>query len=129
MFTLEQIQEAHAKARTGAEFPGHILTLIRLGIRGYCTFVGDGHTVYSGEETEILSSPRYAALGISDQPDIPGFRKTLSIHQQGQTDYLTFCKQSAAAGVDNWVVDTQAMTCSYFDKNGVSLLVEKIPAL
>ncbi len=51
----------------------------------------------------------------------------LVIHQKGLTDYLTFCKQSAEAGVEKWVVDMTNMTGIYYDKAFNEMVVEKIP--
>ncbi|MDT3404233.1 DUF1398 family protein [Mucilaginibacter terrae] len=49
------------------------------------------------------------------------------IHQQGQTDFATFCQQAADAGVEKWVIDTQAMLCTYYDLQGNALVAEPIP--
>ncbi len=56
------------------------------------------------------------------------FKQYLKIHQQGQTDYLTFCKHSAETGVEKWTVDLLEMTCTYYDKAGNIMLMEEIPA-
>ena len=49
MFTLDQIKQAHAKVKSGADFPKYIQDLIVLGIKNYDTFVIDGHSEYYGE--------------------------------------------------------------------------------
>lgn len=43
MFTLDQIREAHAKVKSGADFPHYIQDLIVLGVQKYDIFVHDGH--------------------------------------------------------------------------------------
>lgn len=53
-------------------------------------------------------------------------KNALSIHQPGKTDYPTFCKQSAEAGVEKWVVDILKMRCTYYDKESNEMLVETI---
>lgn len=50
MFTLEQIKEAHAKVRSGADFPTYVQDLIGLGVTCYQTYVSDGHTDYFGKK-------------------------------------------------------------------------------
>lgn len=40
---------------------------------------------------------------------------------------MTFCQDSANAGVEKWTVDTTAMTCTYYDTAGKTLLEERIP--
>jgi len=41
MFTLEQIQLAQKKVKTGEDFPNFIQDLISLGIKGYATIVSE----------------------------------------------------------------------------------------
>jgi len=42
---------------------------------------------------------------------------------------MTFCNEAAKAGVEKWIVDTQKMTCTYYDKLGNVMLEEKIPSV
>ena len=129
MFSISQIKEAHSKVKSGADFPKYIQDLITLGVKSYNTFVIDSHTEYKGENNyQIKSDAKYESLIISDKSDSEKFKHYLKIHQQGQTDYLMFCNHSAECGVEKWTVDTTAMTCIYYDKNGNELLAEKIPA-
>jgi uncharacterized protein YbcV (DUF1398 family) len=127
-FTLNQIREAHAKVTSGADFPYYIQDLIVLGVRKYDIFVHDGHGEYFGAGTETLVSPaKYDVITVADTSDATGFSERLRAHQQGQTDYMTFCTDCANAGVEKWTVDTEAMTCIYFDKEGKVILEEEIP--
>lgn len=129
MFTLEQIKAAHAKVKSGADFPSYIQELIGLGLLRYTQFVSDGHTVYIGKDNyTIQSDAKYPAFTIASNTDNEKLKKDLKVHQQGGTNYLTFCEQAAAAGVETWVVDMDKMTCTYYDKNGNEMLGEKIPA-
>ncbi|HCY43347.1 MAG TPA: phage envelope protein [Prolixibacteraceae bacterium] len=128
MFTLEQIHEAHAKVKSGADFPGYVQDLIGLGILSCDIFVADGHAEYCGEGGyEVKSAANYAAKTVADASDIEKFRHYLKIHQQGETDYFMFCNHAAETGVEKWTVDHQKMTCIYFDRAGTVMLVEKIP--
>lgn len=128
MFTIEQIKQAHAKVKTGADFPRYIQDIIQLGVTGYETWVTDGHTDYTGADNYAISSPaKYDALSIADKSDAAQFVTDLKAHQQGKTDYPAFCRDSAASGVVKWVSDLTAMTCTYFDKAGTTILVENIP--
>ena len=70
----------------------------------------------------------YGNLVIADKSDKDRFQRCLQIHQQGQTDYLTFCRDCAATGIEKWFVSLDAMTCTYYDKAGNEILVEQIPA-
>lgn len=126
-FTVEKIQQAHSKVRSGADFPRYIQDLKQLGVKGYETFVHDGHTSYTGNGHEATTPAKYDALTVADTSDAGSFTNRLKAHQQGQTDYPTFCSDCAATGVEKWVVDINAMTCTYYDKQGNTLLQEQIP--
>jgi uncharacterized protein YbcV (DUF1398 family) len=51
----------------------------------------------------------------------------LKSHQEGRTNFPRFCSDAAHAGVEKWVVNMAAMTCTYQDKNEHILVVESIP--
>ena len=130
MFTINHIKAAHSKVKSGADFPNYIQDIIGLGVTGYETYVTDGHTLFFGKDgTTVESGAKYAALIISNDSNADQFKKDLISHQQGNTDYATFCSDCAGSGVEKWVVDTDAMTCIYFDKAGNEMLAEKIPGL
>ena len=128
MFTLDQIKAAHSKVKSGTDFPNYIQDLIKLGVSHYETFVTDGHTVYAGENNYTIISPaKYDALSVANKSNSEQFISDLKIHQQGKTDYPTFCKDSATSGVEKWVVNMDRMTCTYYDKTGNTMLTETIP--
>jgi len=128
MFTLSQIQEAHSEVKNGSDFPKYIQDLIKLGVLNYDTYVFDGHTNYFGiDNHEIRSEAKYPILSIADLSDTKRFKHNLKIHQQGQTDYMTFCNHSAECGIEKWTVNTVEMTCVYYDKKGNKILIETIP--
>lgn len=128
MFTVEKIQAAHSKVKSGADFPAYIQDLIKLGVSSYETFVSDGHADYYGADNYTTSSPaKYAAIAIADKYDKTEFAANLKAHQQGKTDYATFIKDAANGGVEKWEVKMDKMTCTYFDKTGKEILTESIP--
>lgn len=128
MFSLDEIKLAHAKVKTGADFPNYIKDLSRLGVIAYETFVSDGHTVFFGENGfSVLSAAKYPALTISDSDNTAKFSIQLKAHQQGKTDYPTFCRDCAENGIEKWQVQMSAMTCTYYGKNAKELLKEHIP--
>lgn len=128
MFTLAQIQAAHAKVKSGADFPAYVQELIQLGVRHYENFVSDGHTQYVGQgDYTVSSSAKYPTLEIASEINLPQFQVDLKAHQQGQSDYLTFCGYCAKLGVEKWQVSMEKMTCTYFDQAGNEVLVEQIP--
>lgn len=129
MFTIEQIKEAHAKVKSGADFPNYIRDLIILGVKGYDTFVHDGHVEYYGVNNyTVISDEKYdPPIEITKTANKERFIEFLVMHQDGQTDYLTFCNHSAQCGIAKWRVDIIEMTCTYFDLEGNEILIEKIP--
>jgi uncharacterized protein YbcV (DUF1398 family) len=128
MFQLAQIKHAHAKVKSGADFPAYVQDLIQLGVVSYDTFVTDGHTLFTGADNyTIESEPKYSPLDIAQISDAEKFKQYLQMHQQGRTDYPTFCNHAAESGVEKWTVDMNAMTCTYYDKSNNKMLEEKIP--
>lgn len=128
MFTVAQIEAAHSKVRSGVDFPKYIQEIKTLGVTGFETWVTDSHTRYFGADGyQTSSDPMYTPLSIAEATDKTTFTDRLKIHQQGQTDYLTFCKDCAATDIEKWRVDLGKMNCTYFDKAGQEVLVERIP--
>lgn len=129
MFTIEQIKAAHAKVKTGADFPKYISDIKSLGVFSYETFVTDGHTVFTGSDGHQQQwEAKYPAKLINDHADKETLVRSLKEHQQGATDYLTFCSIAASCGVEKWKVDITKMTCTYLDRKGGVILLEHIPS-
>lgn len=128
MFTIEQIHRAHSKVKSGADFPKYIQEIKSLGVIAFETWVKDSHTNYFGSNNfNISSQPKYNDLIIAGTSDEEAFKACLKIHQQGKTDYLTFCKDCAKSGIEKWFVSLTDMTCTYYNKAGNTILVEMIP--
>ena len=128
MFTVEQIDKAHEKVKSGADFPKYIQEIKQMGVTAYETWVNDSHTEYFGKnDYQTKSLPKYENLTIADSSNSEKFRLYLKIHQQGETNYFTFCKHCAETGIEKWVVSLDKMTCTYYDKVGNKILEEQIP--
>lgn len=128
MFNLEKIKERHAKVKSGADFPAYIQDLKKMGVTAYENYVSDGHTAYFGDNNfQLVAGNKYPVMEIDDIGSAEKLKHSLLIHQQGKTDYPTFCKDAANAGVEKWKVDIQQLTCTYYDKKENKLLTEKIP--
>lgn len=128
MFTIEQIEAAHSKVKSGADFPKYIQDIKQLGVTAFETWVVDSHTEYFGKnDYQTESGPMYENIAIADESNKEKFSHCLKIHQLGHTDYLTFCNDCAATGIEKWVARLDAMTCTYYDKEGRDILMEKIP--
>ena len=128
MFTADQIKAAHSKVQSGADFPAYIRDIKALGVTQYEAYVTDGHIDYHGSNNHTATVPaKYAALTIADAPDSEQFKAILKAHQAGQTDFLTFIHQCATCGIEKWAISMDRMTCTYYDKAGQEILVERIP--
>ncbi|MGN6396665.1 MAG: DUF1398 domain-containing protein [Mucilaginibacter sp.] len=128
MFTLQQMKAAHAKVKSGKDFPEYVKEIKQLGLVHYDFMAKDGRTVYHGRNGfQVSSDPVYPERPISLHPEPAALCKIITEHQQGKSDFLTFCQLVADAGVEKWVVDTEAMLCSYYDLNGNTIVAEPIP--
>ncbi|MFM6953910.1 MAG: DUF1398 domain-containing protein [Sphingobacteriaceae bacterium] len=129
MFTLEAIALAHAQVISGADFPKYIQDLLQLGVLSYNTYVTDGRTCYSGAHGfELSSEAKYAPIPIAQESKVELFSTYLKMHQNGETDYPTFCNHAAECGVERWQVNLGKLSCTYFDTNGAIVLEEAISA-
>jgi uncharacterized protein YbcV (DUF1398 family) len=128
MFTVIQIEQAHEKVKSGADFPKYIQEIKAMGVLSFETWVKDSHTEYFGANNySTKSESQYEDLIIAEVTNQDAFVNQLKAHQQGKTDYYTFCKDCAETGVEKWIVDLDKMTCIYYDNAGVEILVEQIP--
>lgn len=129
MFTIAQIKEAHSKVKSGADFPAYIQDLIALGIKGYDTFVNDGHVEYFGaDDFRAIATETYDSIYIAPSANKERFIEFLVMHQGGETNYLTFCNHAGQCGIAKWSVNIIEMTCTYFDQSNAEILIEKIPS-
>ena len=127
MFTLAQINAAHEKVKTGADFPQYMEDLIELKISTFAIWVADNHAVYQGVANHTLTGPAlYVRLPIASTCDKVRFLNFLSIHQRGQTDYLTFCAHCAQTGIAKWIVDLNNKVCTYYDGDNKLVYQEAI---
>ncbi|AZA84294.1 phage envelope protein [Chryseobacterium lactis] len=127
-FTIKDIQAEHKKVKSGADFPQYIQAVKNLGVYQYTVGVSDGSTEYfdvdhNSEQTES----KYDVLTISNELNLDQFKARLKLHQQGGTDYMTFCNDCAENGIKGWKMDLNIMTCTYLDQDGNEVLVEQIP--
>ena len=130
MFTLQAIQDTHSKVKSWADFPQYIKELIQLWITSYSVFVFDWHAEYFGKENySVISPTKYDLLNINIETDKEWFMSNLKLHQQWGSDYMTFCKHAADAGIIKRVIEMDNMTCSYYDSNNIKILVENIPSI
>lgn len=128
MFTLEQIQSAHSKVKSGSDFPAYVKEIKLMGVTRYEAYVTDGHIDYHGVNNYTLTVPaKYEPLVVAVTPKIEVFKVGLLAHQQGKTDFITFIRMCAKTGIEKWEICINEMTCTYFDKAANKILREQIP--
>ncbi|WP_316807110.1 DUF1398 domain-containing protein [Pedobacter agri] len=128
MFTVKQIAFAHSKVKSGADFPSYIKEIKELGVQSYEVWVKNGQTKYFGaDDFSTKSSSKYDELIIADHCNTEKFKVYLKSHQNGETNYLEFCRHCAETGIEKWFVSLDTMICTYFDQAGQEVLVERIP--
>ena len=129
MFTIEQISAAHSKVKSGADFPAYVQDIIKLGVNFYETYVANGQTDYYAKDRTRISSPaKYEPVEIAATSSPEQFKADLLAHQKGKSSYREFIADCAKWGIEKWAVCMQEMTCTYYDKAGKKILVEKIPS-
>ena len=130
MFTSKDIKVAHSMVKSGADFQNYVQELIKLGVKKYDFYVRDGHALYFGDnDYQLKTESAYTVLNIANISDKERFKHYLKNHQRGQTDYPSFCNNSAETGVLKWTVDMVKMSCTYYDKFNNKMLEEHIPAV
>ncbi|MBK1897156.1 DUF1398 family protein [Chryseobacterium sp. YIM B02567] len=128
-FTIDEIKAEHQKVKSGADFPKYIQAIKEKGVSHYTAYVSDGNTEYFDKENQsVQTGSKYNTLSISETLNLDLFKTRLKLHQQGGTDYLTFCKDCAENGIRGWEMDLNEMTCTYFDNKKNNILVEHIPS-
>ncbi len=101
MCTVNEIHEAHAKVKSGADFPKYIQEIKKMGVKSFETWVKDSHTNYFGANNfSTQSKAQYPDLSIQETSNKQEFARLLKIHQQGETDYFTFCNHCAETGIE-----------------------------
>ncbi|MBL7799221.1 MAG: DUF1398 family protein [Chitinophagales bacterium] len=127
-FTLEQLNTAEARVKSGADFPNYMKELIDMGVIRIETFVVDGNTVFHGQGSyAVTAASKYPPLVIAETHNTQQFQADLKRHQRGETDFFTFCADCAKTGVNKWIIDVSEKTCTYFDLSSGAVLVESIP--
>ena len=127
MFTIEQINDLHARLGNAETLIAYVHALNAIGVERYDSYVTDGHSEYFGERGHnVISPPAHDTLSIAEKSNRDDFLKHLTLHEQGKTTYLEMSKGLAESGIEKWTVDTKKVTMIFYDKAGSEMLVESI---
>ena len=127
MFTIEQINDLHARLGSAKTLPEYVRALKTLGVERYNSYLADGHSEYFGQGAHrVVSPPVHEVLPVAETGQRETFLQHLHRHEQGQTTYLEMSGGLAQSGIEKWTVDTGRMTMTFYDKAGSEMLVEQI---
>jgi uncharacterized protein YbcV (DUF1398 family) len=127
MFTLNQIDELHARLGSARTFTEYVLALKALGVERYDSYLADGHSEYFGQNGHTVASPpAHEVLAVAETSRREMFLEHLGRHERRETTYLEMSRGLAQSGIEKWTVDAGKMTMTFYDKAGVEMLVEQI---
>ncbi|HCY7997479.1 TPA: DUF1398 family protein [Staphylococcus aureus] len=126
-FKLSAIQQAHQQF-TGVDFPKLFKAFKDMGMTYNTVNIQDGTATYVHQsEDDIVTSSVKSNHPVAPSSNQSIVQDVLTRHQQGQTDFETFCDEMAQAGIYKWHIDIQAGTCTYIDLQEQAIISELIP--
>lgn len=126
-FKLSPIQQAHQQF-TGVDFPKLFKAFKDMGMTYNIVNIQDGTATYVHQsEDDIVTSSVKSNHPVAPSSNQSIVQDVLTRHQQGQTDFETFCDEMAQAGIYKWHIDIQAGTCTYIDLQEQAIISELIP--
>ncbi|HCU8765568.1 TPA: DUF1398 family protein [Staphylococcus aureus] len=126
-FKLSAIQQAHQQF-TGVDFPKLFKAFKDMGMTYNIVNIQDGTVTYVHQsEDDIVTSSVKSNHPVAPSSNQSIVQDVLTRHQQGQTDFETFCDEMAQAGIYKWHIDIQAGTCTYIDLQEQAIISELIP--
>ena len=127
MFTIEQINDLHARLGSAKTLPEYVRALKAVGVERYDSYLADGHSEYFGHGGHSVASPPvHEALPVAETGQREAFLQHLRRHEKRETTYLEMSRGLAQSGIEKWTVDTDRMTMTFYDKAGGEMLVEQI---
>jgi len=127
MFTIEQINELHARLGNARTLPEYVRALKALGVERCDSYLADGHSEYYGQGGHrVVSPPAHEVLAVAETGQRETFLQHLRRHELRQTTYLEMSRGLAQSGIEKWTVDTGRMTMTFYDKAGIEMLIEQI---
>jgi uncharacterized protein YbcV (DUF1398 family) len=127
MFTIDQINDLHARLGSARTLPEYVRVLKGLGVERYDSYVADGHSEYFGQGGHrVVSPPVHEVLPVAETGQREAFLQHLRRHERRETTCLEMCRGLAQSGMEKWTVDTGRMTMTFQDKAGKEMLVEQV---
>ncbi|MGC2446299.1 MAG: DUF1398 family protein [Candidatus Sulfotelmatobacter sp.] len=127
MFTIEQINDLHARLGSTKTLAEYVRALKALGVERYDSYLADGHSEYFGQAGQKVCSPAmHEVLAVAENSQRETFLEHLRRHERRETTYLEMSRGLAQSGIEKWTVDTGKMIMMFCDKAGREMLVEQI---
>lgn len=128
MVSLTKIRESVDRIRTGEDFPAFSCDMREFGVSRIDVYMVNGMASFYCEGGHALhTAAAYANLSINSDSSVFNLISSLKYHRKGEFDFVTFCFEAAAAGVEKWVVDLLQMEVRYYDSKGSCILCTEIP--
>lgn len=120
----QQLDQARAAAKN---YPDLVQKLKAVGVTGYVFEVASQVSIYRYADETFLVESHAGKRNLSINPEFDAEKTKQAIikNQQGLTDFPTFLKETADAGIKVYDADFEAMVVSYFGTRNVH--VEVIP--
>jgi len=114
MFTIEQINDLHARLGSAKTLQEYVRALKAIGVERYDSYLADGHSEYFGQGGHrVVSPPVHEVLPVAETGQRETFLQHLSRHQRRQTTYVEMSRGLAQSGIEKWTVDTGRLTMTF----------------
>jgi uncharacterized protein YbcV (DUF1398 family) len=127
MLTEQTFQEAEKKPVKS--YPELVQNLKAVGVKSYTVEVNGHQRIINGDGNVKLNFNGNLPNNCADEFSLDETIKAVKRTQQGLTDYPTFLKEIAAAGVHTYVADLSGMRVIYQGKNIDQNYTEAIPSV
>jgi len=126
-FTLEQINTIHDHLGNSETLRLYTQALGDLGVIHADSYVTDGHTEFFGADGyKVESLPTHEIFTVADTSNKEEFLHQLDLHESGKTSYVQMSKGLAETGIEKWIIDTQKLTMTFYDKASNELQVDAL---
>ncbi|MER3482294.1 MAG: hypothetical protein C4332_03190 [Meiothermus sp.] len=100
MFTLEQVNDLHARLVNAETLSEYARALNAIGIEKYDSYLTDGHSEYFGKQGHKVASPVHQKLSVAEQGNRKDFFQHLKLHEQGKTTYIEMSIGLGQSGIE-----------------------------
>jgi uncharacterized protein YbcV (DUF1398 family) len=123
----ELIQQVDHQAK-GLSYPQYVQKLKEIGVANFEVRVKNHNRKFTSQNGEdVLLTGDLPLVDCADNFNLEAVKEAVRRTQNGLTDYPSFLREIAAAGVHNYLADLGAMKILYLGANASDLYTEVIP--